>query len=600
MYELYENQKNHINNLKKSLDKYNRALDTSETGTGKTYTSVYICKEYNLIPFIICPKILILNWIKVINLASIKKYYITTYELFLNLKYYDEKNIKHNFNLIKKKKELLNNDININYEYIEKNDNGDYKNTIIIYDEIHKCKNINTQNSKLLLELIKIKNIKILLLSATLLDKKEYFIHIGYVLKIYDSIDKGKIWLKNIINKYGINNVSFGIFKTIYPDYASRMKFDDYLENNNNFKNNIYSRFEKMDSQELIENEYKKINIILKTLQENKKNANILSKILYSRQQIELLKIPTFINLTKSYLENNYSIVIFVNFKQTLLNLSEKLNTDCLIYGELSENKINENINNFNNNTKRVIICIMKKAIVGISLHDTIGNYPRISLISPTWSAIELLQSFGRIYRYGIKSDSKQFILFCLNTYEENIAENIKAKIKNIAMFNDGNCLSYKIEGFTYENADCSILNNNINISKKKNILSVKSLVKSSDKLSDKSYKKENILFSNNNNYFKLKIQPIIKANDNIISNINNNINNNQNNNNNNNNIKKINQVGNDIDLIFDEIDKLHKEKVIITNSIKINNSNDLLIELEKINSNINIKLNKINELCFT
>jgi superfamily II DNA or RNA helicase len=104
MYELYENQKNHINNLKKSLDKYNRALDTSETGTGKTYTSVYICKEYNLIPFIICPKILILNWIKVINLASIKKYYITTYELFLNLKYYDEKNIKHNFNLIKKKK----------------------------------------------------------------------------------------------------------------------------------------------------------------------------------------------------------------------------------------------------------------------------------------------------------------------------------------------------------------------------------------------------------------------------------------------------------------------------------------------------------------
>jgi superfamily II DNA or RNA helicase len=629
MYELYQNQKIHVENLRKSLEKYSRVLDTSETGTGKTYTSVFVCKQENLIPFIICPKIVIYNWKKVLNNAEIKKYFITSYEKFHNLKYHDEQNIEHEFKLIKKKKIKKDNENIISYEYDESVDIEDNKNKIIIYDEVHKCKNINTINSKILLELTKIKNIKLLLLSATLLDRHTYFIHVGYVLKIYDSVQKGRMWLNNIIKKYGHGNEAYGIFMSINNIYASRMKLIDCL-GDNIFQNDIYTRCEKMDSWELIEKEYENINIIVKQLQENKKKANVLSRILFCRQQIELLKIPTFIKLTNEYIENGNSVVIFVNFTQTLLNLATELNTDCICYGGISEVLINKNINDFVENKKRVIICNIKKSTIGISLHDTIGNFPRISLISPTWSAIELLQAFGRIYRSGIKSHSKQYILFCSNTYEEKIAENIKAKIKNIAMFNDGNCLSYKIEGFKYDNVNCSILQENFYFdavkSKKKNKANNNTNINTNNNANNNTNNNTKININNNDNgnynrYFtntykvtsddfriKSNTQLFIKADDKILSNMNKNIYNSTTNKKNQTNSK--NQISEKIDIIADDIEKLNNRKKILENNINslklltmLDNDlkiklNELKTKLNNVNETIEFKINELTTLC--
>ena len=50
---------------------------------------------------------------------------------------------------------------------------------------------------------------------------------------------------------------------------------------------------------------------------------------------------------------------------------------------------------------------------VGISLHDTIGNFGRVSLISPTWSSIELKQALGRIDRAGARTPCIQRIVYC-------------------------------------------------------------------------------------------------------------------------------------------------------------------------------------------
>ena len=166
--------------------------------------------------------------------------------------------------------------------------------------------------------------------------------------------------------------------------------------------------------------------------------TNILFKLLRSQQKIELLKIPLFIQLTNDFIENNYSVVIFVNFTQTLESLSDQLYTDCVIYGQQTAEVRQINIEKFMENKSKIIICNIKAGGVGISLHDKYGNYPRVSLISPTWSSIDLQQALGRIHRAGGKSKSLQRILYVANTVEEKIADKLQNKLKEINTLNNG------------------------------------------------------------------------------------------------------------------------------------------------------------------
>ena len=54
----------HVQNLVGSIEKNKIAIDTSDTGCGKTYCALAVCKQLNLNPIIICPKSIISNWKK--------------------------------------------------------------------------------------------------------------------------------------------------------------------------------------------------------------------------------------------------------------------------------------------------------------------------------------------------------------------------------------------------------------------------------------------------------------------------------------------------------------------------------------------------------
>ena len=612
MFELFEYQKNHVNNLIKSLNTYKRALDTSDTGTGKTYTTISICKNNNYIPFVICPKIVINNWVKLFKEANIIKYKIINYESLQRLVYLDENNNLCKCDFITKKITKISEDKEI-IEYTWINDKIE-NNLLLIFDEVHKCKNSNTNNGKILKSASEIKKVNILLLSATVVDKPKYFILVGYVLGLFDKILLGKRWLKNISINY-LNEME-GINKIIYPNHASRMKLKDIgkiinIEKINNIeidelntgiiKNNIFARCENMDNSELIQKEYEIINEAIIELKKNQKNANQLTKILYCRQQIELFKIPTFIKLTKKYINENKSVVIFVNFTKTLQHLSKELDTLCVSHGTLDIKIKNKNIQNFMDDKERIIICNIQCSSVGINLHDIHGNYPRISIISPTWSSLDLLQIFGRIYRANVKTNVEQYILFCSNTVEEKMSENIKAKIKNIALLNDGDCSSYKIDGFVYETIDCTKVNNSKTI-----IMNKK-----------KQYNNNN---NNNNNIHQKNV--IIETKREILNNINQNISNNIaikniaiKNKSQNSNLESKSSIS--IDTYLTKIDELHNNKQQIQNKISnINNLllydnnniniNNYLLQLEtckqqmlNINNNINDMFKKLENSCF-
>jgi superfamily II DNA or RNA helicase len=408
----------HVNSLYNTLILHKRALDASDTGTGKTYTTIYLCKKLNLIPFIVCPKSVISTWLKVLHYFDYNdnEFILTTYNQLL----------KHHF--IKQEK-INNDDINFKWNFT----NIDKMAYLFIYDEAHKCKNKDTINAKVLINLSDC-GVNIILLSATIADKPLYFIILGYVLKLYTSFNDGLFWLDNVINSgKKSKHPLLGVHNVLYPKYASRMRVDDlenmFKDNKINF-DGIY-----MENYFEIEREYGLINKMMEQTSTDKKNLGNIQKI---RQKIENFKIDTIVKLTFNYLKEGKNVAIFVNFTNTINELSKKLGTKCIIYGNQTVEERSKNIEEFCSDKSRIIICNIQSGGSGISLHDTIGNYPRVSLISPTWSAQDLLQVLGRIHRATGKTDVVQNIIFCKNTIEENIGNVIKNKINNIRVLNDG------------------------------------------------------------------------------------------------------------------------------------------------------------------
>jgi hypothetical protein len=74
----------------------------------------------------------------------------------------------------------------------------------------------------------------------------------------------------------------------------------------------------------------------------------------------------------------------------------------------------------------------------GISLHDLKGGFPRHSIVSPSYSAINLVQALGRIHRAEGKSPCIQKIVFAAGTIEERCCQKVQAKLDNLDMLNDG------------------------------------------------------------------------------------------------------------------------------------------------------------------
>ena len=446
---LLEYQIPHVDNLINSLNKYNRCLDASDTGTGKTYSAIATAKLLGLKPFIICPKSVISSWLDVLYYFGCDYYGISNYELIQNCKWYTKvtKNERIKCPYVEKieKKDSKSDKKKYIYHWKLPND------TIVIFDEAHRCKNNKTLTSTVLFTLSQ-KSIKILMLSATIADKPKTFEIAGYVLGLYNNLRHAKNWIRHKGKEY--KNMMQGVNKALYPEYASRMRI---TELKNLFpENSVKCVCLEMDCAEEIEKEYKIIQDAVEELKKQESQTIALGKIIKARQRIELLRVPTFLKEIREHLKNNFSVAIFVNFTDTLRTLGDELKTNSFIYGEQSLKERIKNINDFNEDRSRIIICNMKAGGVGISLHDKNGTYPRQSIISPSWSAIDMIQALGRVHRAKGVTPVKQSIIFCKGTIEEGICETIKEKIENIGSLNDGNLDSYQIQGLIDKKLDSS------------------------------------------------------------------------------------------------------------------------------------------------
>jgi SNF2 family DNA or RNA helicase len=153
------------------------------------------------------------------------------------------------------------------------------------------------------------------------------------------------------------------------------------------------------------------------------------------------------LELSDSYIEQNKSVVIFVNFVNTLNLLKTEFDASDIQYstivGGQSILERERQIKSFQDNEVKVILIMMQAGGESINLHDTSGRHPRVSLISPSMSSIELVQALGRTYRTGIKSVVVQKLIFCDKTYEVNISKMIKSKLKFLDKLTDDDFMKF-------------------------------------------------------------------------------------------------------------------------------------------------------------
>ena len=158
------------------------------------------------------------------------------------------------------------------------------------------------------------------------------------------------------------------------------------------------------------------------------------------RQQAEFCKAEVMAQMACDLVEDGNSVFVMVNFTDARKRLEEYLDRKGLryasIYGGQRDSERQGGIDAFQSNEIHVIIGMAAACSVALSLHDERHERPRVSLISPGYSASEFSQGLGRIRRVG-GTTAVQKIVIAAGSVEEKVGRSIERKMSNLTALTD-------------------------------------------------------------------------------------------------------------------------------------------------------------------
>lgn len=446
---LYDYQREHTYQIMKAIKTFGYGLDGSGTGAGKTYCSIFAAKALGLKVFVICPKLVIPGWERSLLKVGLEGSIVVNYELIKTGKYRVETTTK------KGKKKMV--PVECPYISVENSPKSKEKyqekyiiswklpqDYILIFDEAHRTKNKGTINSQLITTASDQK-VKILMLSATIAESPLKMFGSAKVLGFYD---KPSEFYTKFAPAYGCSKGEYGweyhggkaVMQRLHDEIygtgkAHRIAVEELIAKGLFPECQLIRELVSLNGET---EQYKELSDQLFELRVKRDHSQEAIAIRQKNRQImELMKVPLLKELTDDLIEEENSVVIFVNYTETIEALKEALGTDCSIYGGNSSEVNEKNRKKFEDNQSRIIICNVQASREGIDLHDVYHKYPRVSLITPDDNAPNIKQVFGRIHRNG-GTRAIQKILFVAGTVEEEVMDNVMMKIENIDTLNDG------------------------------------------------------------------------------------------------------------------------------------------------------------------
>jgi len=423
MLTLYDYQVRSAEVVESALRKHGFALDASDTGTGKTYVACEVARRLGLPFVVICPKSIRTAWTRVARQAGIEPLDV--------------------LNVEKLKAGTT--------PWLSRRGRNQWQwslppGSLIIWDEVHNAGGIRTQNSKIL-ALTKAYRYPVLAISATSAESPLKMRALGYLLGLHSYRDFWT-WVRSngcFENKWGGFQFLRGprgqaaikrIHSHVFPEYGTRVIID---ETDAFPENSIQAEAYDLDEYTSAINKiYTEMD---EALRDPEKADTHLTVMLRARQQVELYKTPLLAEMTMDLLEEGKSVVVFVNFRDTLEQLQQRLGSDIkmsVIFGGQSTTVRDSNVDLFQADHTRVCLTMVQAGGQSISLDDRTGKHPRVSLVCPGFNAVELSQALGRIHRAGTKTKCVQKIVFAADTIEERACAAVKRKLDNISLLNDG------------------------------------------------------------------------------------------------------------------------------------------------------------------
>jgi hypothetical protein len=177
---------------------------------------------------------------------------------------------------------------------------------------------------------------------------------------------------------------------------------------------------------------------------------NPATVFLRARQKIELIKVPVFKEIAEDWMATGMSVIIFVNFTDTILQLKERFPGASIIWGKQqgARGALEREAQRlrFQRELTRIIFCQSDCGGLALDLPDETGNHPRGSIISPGFNAKLLRQIFGRPCRANSKSMSIQRVIFAADTEEEPIQKVLAVKLDNLDSLQDGDLMPKNLQ----------------------------------------------------------------------------------------------------------------------------------------------------------
>jgi hypothetical protein len=452
-------QSSHAIFLLNSLYRNGVAADLSQTGVGKTHVGSWLASQVNKPIVVVCPKMVIPKWEATLAEYGVKASVIINYELIVrgNTKWlkYDKKKNK-------------------DYRYLQTTLNFP-PGSLVIIDESHKCKGNGSLNCGLLMAL-KSQGYMVLMLSATQATNPLEMRAFGYATNLHDGytfkqfcVDAGAEYTdryggmsfnlddSKALEKMGLVHTNLFDIQKI-ASRLTREQMGAYFP-----ENQVLAECYDTGNDAKIAKVWEDMEYELIQLEETSANYkdHVFAIMTKARRHAELLKVPAMVEMAIDLYEEGKSVVLFVNYRETVTAIEERLEkhkplaskVGFIIGGRAKQNTAD--VASFQANVLRILVANIAAGGVALDLHDTLGNHPRATILSPNFSAIQMDQALGRIHRNGGKTKCYQVIFYANVPIEQRMCKRVQSKLFNMSMLTDGEIL----EEIKYFQTHKSVLN---------------------------------------------------------------------------------------------------------------------------------------------
>ena len=420
-----------------TLKKNRVFLCSAHTGSGKTVMALQTVKDLGIPSLIVCPKIAISQWLSTAQRMDVPE------NLILG--------VVNPENLIASKNNKF-------YRHDEGWLIGRNTPSLLVWDEVHRGASGKDSKSTLALARWCSKKMpegnKVLAMSATPFETPLKLRALGYLMGFHRFVERDFYdWCR----RHACSMVPVGRYPRIRQVFAFTTNKERAEEVMRIIRKDMGERFLSIGPDEIpgFPDEVKEVCLVdlakkdhdalVRAYEEMPErirggSEDDMVRVLRLRQQAEFCKAEAMAEMAKDLVEDGNSVFIMVNFTDARKRIEAYLEREGVqyasIYGGQKESERQAGVDAFQSNRIHIIIGMAAACSVALSLHDERHERPRVSLISPGYSASELSQGLGRVRRVG-GTTAVQKIIIAAGSVEERVGRTIERKMNNLSALTD-------------------------------------------------------------------------------------------------------------------------------------------------------------------